>query len=498
MPQTRRVIKNSSYLVIAQIPVQAANALYVLILAQRLGVSEFGRFATLWALLAFFQTVLEQGLGRSITRDIASRGVSFADGAVHGLALALGLGIASVGAMTTIGWVLSAVLGHAPNFVLLAFVTGASLAPRAIWVTVSAVFNAQQRIGVSAALSVIASLGNVALGLTALFTGLGLLGVLTASAVAQILPMLVAIALLVRFVWPGDADVSRATFVRLGRSAMPFVVRAFLGIVYFRADLLMLTALVGFDAAGVYQAAYKVLELALVLPGAANSAAYPVISAYLVDNRPRAARAYQRLLGGMFVVGLPLSALIFVGAIPLVNLLYGRAYSAGAPMLAILAGAILLSYVNAAPITLLSASPRQAALTVVTASGLVVNLAVNALLIPRIAGQGAALAMIASEAAQCLLLFALTARALRGSPVMQSPEMLMIVGFILSAGLAYAPQAMLGVALAPAWLLAFPGVVVYLVGVALYARTILKEQAFGASSGVWEGLAARAEARVKP
>ena len=498
MPQTRRVVRNSSYLVIAQVPVQAANAVYVLVLAQRLGVSDFGRFATLWALLAFFQTVLEQGLGRSITRDLASRTVSPARGIVNGLVLAVALGTLSVGAMTGIGWALSVILGHSTDLVMLAFVTGASLAPRAIWLTASAVFNAQQRIGVSAILSVVASLSNVALGLTALLAGLGLPGVMSASAVAQVVPMGVAFTLLFRMVWPGEASVSRTALVTMGRSATPFVVRALLGIVYFRADLLLLTTLVGFEAAGIYQAAYKVLELALVLPGAANSAAYPVISAYLARNRERAVRAYQRLLGGSFVVGLPLSALLFVGATPLVNLLYGSAYRAAAPMLALLAGAILLSYVNAAPITLLSASPRQTALTIVTALGLVVNLAVNAALIPRMAGQGAAIAMIASEAAQCVALFTLTARIVRGAPILRAPEIWMMLGFALDVTLVYGLPAVLGAPLAPAWLLILPGAVVYLVGVALFGRAILKERAFGESSGVWEAIAIQAEAGAQP
>ncbi|HZC05984.1 MAG TPA: oligosaccharide flippase family protein [Ktedonobacterales bacterium] len=518
MSQTRRVVKNSSYLMIAQAPVQAANAVYVLILAQRLGVLDFGRFATLWALLAFFQTVIEQGLGRSITRDIASRTVSLAEGVVNGLVLALGLGLLSVGAMTALGWALAAVLGHAPDFVMLAFLAGASLAPRAIWQTASAVFNAQQRMGASAVLSVIASLGNVGIGLALLAAGQGLPGVLVASALAQILPLVVAIALLFRIIWPGEKAVSRAVMLPMGRAATPFVVRALLGIVYFRADLLLLTTLAGFEAAGVYQAAYKVLELALILPGAANSAAYPVISAYLVSNRARAARAYQRLLGGTFVVGLPLSALLFVGAAPLVDLLYGAAYSAAVPMLQILAGAILLSYVNAAPITLLAASPRQTALTMVTAVGLVVNLAVNALLIPSLTGQGAALAMIASEAVQCLLLFGLTGRVLRGANIVRAPEITMMLGLALSAFLAFVPRALpdvvpqalpqsaLGVALDPAWFFAIPGIIVYLVGVALYGRELLAERAFGASADaagdaageVWDGEITPAKAGAQP
>jgi O-antigen/teichoic acid export membrane protein len=498
MPQTRRVVRNSSYLVIAQVPIQAANAVYVLILAQWLGVTEFGRFATLWALLALFQVVLEQGLARSITRDLASREVSFSAGVANGLVLAVGLGLLSVGAMTAIGWALAAVLGHAPDLVMLAFVTGASLVPRAVWMTVSAVFNAQQRIGLSAVLSVTASLGNVAVGLTLLFAGLGLPGVLVASAVAQVLPMIVALAILPRMVRLGEATVSRATLVTIGRSAAPFVVRALLGIVYFRADLLLLTTLVGFGAAGVYQAAYKVFELALVLPGAANAAAYPVISAYLAADRARAARAYHRLQGGMFVVGLPLSALLYIGASPLVNMLYGRAYTAATPMLAILAGAVLLSYVNAAPITLLSASPRQAALTVVTACGLVVNLACNAVLIPRLSGQGAALAMIASEAAQCLVLFVLTARALRGARVLRAPEGLMTLGLMLGAALVYGPPAVLGVTLGPAWLVVIPGLIVYAVGVMLYGRTMLEERAFGEVSGIWEGLVTQTESGAQP
>ena len=99
-------------------------------------------------------------------------------------------------------------------------------------------------------------------------------------------------------------------------------------------------------------------------------------------------------------------------------------------MVAILAGAILLSYVNAAPIMMLSASARQTSFTVVTGCALVVNLAVNVLLIPRLAGQGAALAMIASEGTQCLLLFPLVGRILRGVKVSNTPALVMILGFV--------------------------------------------------------------------
>lgn len=497
MPQTRRVVKNSSYLVVAQIPVQAANAVYVLILAQKLGVAEFGRFATLWALLAFFQTVLEQGLGRSITRDLSASSISVAQGVRNGLVLMVGLGTLSVGGLTAIGWGLGVVLSNAHDLAMLAFVTGASLAPRAIWLTASAVFNAQQRIGVSAVLSVIASLSNVAFGVTALFAGLGLLGILCANAIAQVVPMFVALALFVRMNLPYGVTVSRGTLVTMGRSAMPFVIRALLGIVYFRADLLLLTTLVGFEVAGIYQAAYKVLELALVLPGAANSAAYPVISAYLVRQRARAARAYQRLLGGMLAIGLPLSVALFVGATPLVNLLYGRAYGAAAPMLALLAGAILLSYVNAAPITLLSASPSQMALTVVTGCGLVVNVAANVLLIPHLAGQGAALAMILSEAAQCVLLFVLSARVLQGAYETRVPVRLMTLGFVLGAILVGLGQMAFGAVFGAVWLFAVPGLLVYLLGVALYGATLLRDLTRNDNSGVWEAIVATAEAGAR-
>jgi O-antigen/teichoic acid export membrane protein len=284
----------------------------------------------------------------------------------------------------------------------------------------------------------------------------------------------------------------------MGRSAAPFTARAALGIVYFRADLLLLTALVGFGAAGIYQAAYKVFELALVIPGAANAAAYPVISAYLSASRMRAARAYQRLLGGMLALGLPLTALLFVGASPLIHVLYGRAYLTAAPMLAVLAGAVLLSYVNAAPITVLSALPRQAALTAVTASGLVVNLALNLVLIPRFSGQGAALAMIASEVVQCVFLFVLATRIMRGIRVARRPQRLMVLGFALSVALFYGPRAVFGVALVPVWLAALPGFIVYAVGVVRYVREILGEMKFGPDSGVWETIVAQPPSGARP
>ena len=101
-----------------------------------------------------------------------------------------------MGAMTGTGWALSIALGRAPDFVMLAFITGVSLVPRAIWLITSAIFTALQRVGVSAVLSAVASLSNVAFSLIALFAGFGLPGVLIGSAIGQLLPMVVALVLL--------------------------------------------------------------------------------------------------------------------------------------------------------------------------------------------------------------------------------------------------------------------------------------------------------------
>lgn len=94
----------------------------------------------------------------------------------------------------------------------------------------------------------------------------------------------------------------------------------------------------------------------------------------------------------------------------------------------------------------------------------------------------------------------------------------MMLGLALSAFLAFVPRALpdvvpqalpqsaLGVALDPAWFFAIPGIIVYLVGVALYGRELLAERAFGASADaagdaageVWDGEITPAKAGAQP
>jgi O-antigen/teichoic acid export membrane protein len=409
-----RIVRNSAYLLAAQAPIQAVNAVYIVLLARWLGREAFGVYAAIWTILSFFATLGEQGLALYITRDIAREPDLASNRLSNGLAVGLMLGVASSAAMA----VLALLLGYPPSVVGLAALVGIALWLRNPWSVLAGGFNAFQKMGVSSALMVAMSVTNAVVGLTCLVAGWGLVGVVVGAIVANAATLSLA-------AWLAHRDlprisalcVSRSEIRRLLCASLPFGARALLGIVYFRADVVMLSVLAGFEAAGLYQSAYKVLELAIMLPGALNLALYPVLSALHGGSRDRLRAVFEQQSVYLAAIGLPLAAFLVWLAHPLISLLYGAEYESTVPILQWLAVAVLLAYLNAPLISVATSSDFQVEVTVRNMVALVVNIGLNLLLIPPLGGQGAALAMIGSEIVLFVALLPLVSRCVGGSDV---------------------------------------------------------------------------------
>jgi O-antigen/teichoic acid export membrane protein len=164
-----------------------------------------------------------------------------------------------------------------------------------------------------------------------------------------------------------------------------------------RANLLFLQHFAGPDAVAVFGAAYRVLDLAVNMAVLVLSPLIPVLS--------RSARAGVAALGAdvsasvllLLHLALPVLVAMPVLAPWLVRLLYGAQYAGAAPVLDVLAlvgfgvvFSLLASY------ALLALGVTHYAIWI-TGSSVIVNLALNAVLVPRFGAMGAAGAAVGSE-----------------------------------------------------------------------------------------------------
>lgn len=196
-----------------------------------------------------------------------------------------------------------------------------------------------------------------------------------------------------------------------GRSALPLLFIAGMNVINTQTDILMLAALRGSESAGVYQAAARGAELVAFSLVIVNMAIQPTISRLHTDGDiQRLQRVVTMAARVTLALALPVALVLIFLARPILGWVFGGEFERGALCLAILCGAQLVNVV-AGPVALIlnmTGYERDSAIGMMV--GVLTNLTLNALLIPRWDIEGAAFATGLSLALWNLVLIGILRR----------------------------------------------------------------------------------------
>ena len=181
-------------------------------------------------------------------------------------------------------------------------------------------------------------------------------------------------------------------------AGLPFALTFVITTIYFKIDQPLLWALRPQHAhqeAGWYAFAYKPFEALLFVPQTMLAVVFPVMSVYFREAKERLQPTLELFFKALLMVGWPLTVGTFVLAHGLNGLL--RLFPQSEPALRILALGIVFMFVSNAFIAALNAIDRQALFTWAAGASMVVNVALNLVLIPLYGYLGAAWATVATE-----------------------------------------------------------------------------------------------------
>lgn len=209
---------------------------------------------------------------------------------------------------------------------------------------------------------------------------------------------LILARLLLRRAWPSDAAGAEPAYdTRLWVStSLPMLVMAGADVVNHTADHLMLGALVGPEAAGVYGAVSRLSTFVGFGLLSANAIVAPTI-ADLSARHDR--RTLQRVVTfsawGGFAFAVPV-ALILIGWAPSLLALFGAEFASGATALRVLAVAELANATCGSVGNLMTMTGYERPAMFTLLGSMIANVALNAILIPAFGVNGAAMATGAS------------------------------------------------------------------------------------------------------
>jgi O-antigen/teichoic acid export membrane protein len=178
-----------------------------------------------------------------------------------------------------------------------------------------------------------------------------------------------------------------------------------------RLDQILVLELAGSRQAGLYGAAYRLLDQVQFIPISVMTTLFPMIAAAYAGNRARARELLQTAGEYLTMASLPILAFTIVAAEPIVRFLFGVQFLAAAPAVPILAGAfvsISFGYLAGNMVVILELQGRFA---LYAAIGLAVNATLNLLLIPRYGFLAAAWVTLLTE----VTVMSLSMRAVLGS-----------------------------------------------------------------------------------
>ena len=384
-----RVVRNTGWLVGDRVLRAAANMVLIAWLARYLGSADFGRFNYVLAFVSIFSGVATLGLDAVAVRTLVDRPHDAERILGTSLALKLGGGCFAYAAMLLAFAIVS------PDALGLAALAGLVLIFQSADV-VECWFQSGNRMKYAVYARNGAFFASALLKVALLLGGAGLEQLILATSAEIALAALFLFALYRRdqknpATWRVDPQLAR----QMLKDALPMLVSAMAILLYLRVDQVMVANLSGYVEVGVFSAAVRLTELWYFIPVALMTALFPMmVTARASGDGAADDRRTALLFGAMGWAGILLAACTSLASSWLVQLVYGSAFAAAAPVLAVQAWMAAFVFFGVARGRWLVARNRQAASMYVDLVAIALNVAMNLFLIPRYGAYGAAIASL--------------------------------------------------------------------------------------------------------
>jgi O-antigen/teichoic acid export membrane protein len=190
---------------------------------------------------------------------------------------------------------------------------------------------------------------------------------------------------------------SRQSAMAILRESWNFGLAALFAAVQMRMSPVLLEAMSGIAAAGLYAGANRFVEAARLLPNAFYGALFPSLGTLSADPA-QMRRIFRRALLAMFAYGIASALVISLLAQALLTLVYGAAFAAAVPALVVLSAAFVFSLLRGTLTLYHYARRREAFVNRVNLGVIGVQFAFSLWLIPQMGAHGAAWTVLGAEA----------------------------------------------------------------------------------------------------
>ncbi len=399
------VVRNSFLIFGFQILTKATGFISAVLLANELGTQRFGLYNYGFALTSLFIPLCDMGMDMVLLRDTSRREQAQTE---KSFATVLGgktlLGLIVFVLITVTAAILES--AGTENFFLV-LLTGAVIILRTFWTSFNAVFRAVNRVWLEAWIYTTARVGEFVVTIIAILTHESLMLLLSSLIVVNLAAVLYSFVFIRKRLFHAKVSFSVQSIVSALHESLPFALTTIFVAVYFNFDTVLVSKLVGNEAAGIYRAAYNLILPLMMVTASVTGAVFPFVSQGFRARPEEVARVIQQSSSYLLMAGMLIAVTGFVCANDIVQFLFSPEYAASGICLSILVWFLPIVFLTNLFGNVLGAMDQQPFVLRVVVINVIFSVTADFVLIPKYAQIGASLATVATET---LGLFLLTGR----------------------------------------------------------------------------------------
>jgi O-antigen/teichoic acid export membrane protein len=387
------IIKNTSYLALAETAKPALSFILILAISRMLGREGMGSYTIILTFTGLFELIATLGLGPMIVRGIAAdrSQLSFYFSGAMGVAL-----LASAVTLPPMLLILRAM--NYPAEIAL----GIRLLAWTLLLTILqqyfiSICEGLQNMRLRALLSVLDTAGRLLIGVIMVMRGHGVLGIIEGMIITRAITTLMAFALLGRHIGPAfDYRLMLRPCAGLARAGLPFLFMTIASTVFWSVNTLMLSKLSSVEDVGIYNAASRITDVLKTFLFSYQIALLPMLCASFVRSGEQFRQECNVSIKYLALLTVPIATGISVLAPRIIRLVFGHNFDSAIPVLRVLAWTVCIFSIVLVFARALIASHNQMLDLYCNVAALVVNIVMGWILIHSHGPVGAATATLIS------------------------------------------------------------------------------------------------------
>ncbi len=408
MNVAQRVAKNTIFIAISQVFIKVINFIFIVFLARLIGAQDFGKYSFVMVLFGMLSLLANFGFDTLIIRDIARNRSLSSTYFWNSLFIKVAVSLFILSIISVLFGFTSIISDAVKRNCLLisCFILFFNCVTQTMW----SFTDAYEKMQYHSILNVFYNFGRMIIGLTLIFMGYGLIMLFLGLLLVEILVLISTALVTDKAIKLPRMGINFNIIGELITKSWPFALLGFLGLIYFRVDILILSWLKGDEAVGWYNAAYGLLFGLMFIPDSLITALFPVMSRYHKSSEEALKMIYQRSVKYLFILGLPLAVGMVILADSIILLFYGKVYVNSIVALRILGVALFFVFINAPLGRALFSINKQKIVLLLSLVTVSANIVLNFLMIPKLSYIGASIATVISEILSSLIFFSLLTR----------------------------------------------------------------------------------------